>query len=118
MGCSMKRASIKDVIAEVESGQEPGGYAAVRRQPGPRLLVVEPPGISEREGSGVSKLNSGPPDSSGQAEISTPTKDKRAIERELEKRLKALTPNTRGTLTLSGQDAHKQADLFGGGGNQ
>ena len=49
-----------------------------------------------------------------QREIPAPTRDKRAIERDLEKRLKALTPNTRGTLTLSGQDAHQQADLFGG----
>ena len=48
-----------------------------------------------------------------QREIPAPARDKRAIEAELEKRLRSRIKDTRGTLTLSGQDAHKQADLFG-----
>lgn len=63
---------------------------------------------------GTSKLNSGPPD---QAEIPAPARDRRAIEAEMEKRLRSRIKDTRGTLRLSGQDAHKQADLFGKGGN-
>lgn len=55
-----------------------------------------------------------PDTSSGQAEIPTPAKSKTEIEKELERRLRARTNDTRGTLVLSGQDAHKQADLFGG----
>lgn len=52
-----------------------------------------------------------------QREIPAPARDKRAIEAELERRLKARIKDTRGTLALSGQDAHKQADLFGQGGH-
>lgn len=51
--------------------------------------------------------------SSGQAEIPVPAKSKTEIEKELERRLRARTNDKRGTLVLSGQSAHQQADLFG-----
>ena len=51
---------------------------------------------------------------SGQLALESGAKSRDQVERELESRLRATVKDQRGTLTLTGQDAHQQAELFGG----